>query len=84
MATRPTPIETLESLGIERTIKTVCLDFDGVIHSYRSGWKGEGNIPDPPIHGVRESIIELRKRYRVVIQDDTTADGLAARTEHSP
>lgn len=73
LATRPTPVEMLEPLGIEPTVKTVCLDFDGVIHSYRSGWKGESSIPDPPIHGVREAIAQLRKRYRVVIHSARSA-----------
>lgn len=27
------------------------LDFDGVIHSYTSGWKGADVIPDPPVPG---------------------------------
>ena len=59
--------EQMQKFEIERSVKTVCLDFDGVIHSYRSGWKGVDNIPDPPIHGVREAISHLRKRYRVVV-----------------
>jgi hypothetical protein len=29
----------------------LCLDFDGVLHSYTSGWKGAAVIPDPPVPG---------------------------------
>jgi hypothetical protein len=67
LATRPAPVELLESLGIDHKVKTVCLDFDGVIHSYRSGWQGESTIADPPIHGVDQAIAALRRRYRVVV-----------------
>ena len=36
--------------------KIICLDFDGVIHSYTSGWKGPRNIPDDPVKGAFEWI----------------------------
>ena len=39
---------------------TVVFDFDGVIHSYTSGWKGVANIPDPPVPGIREALADLR------------------------
>ena len=38
--------------------KILCLDFDGVIHSYTSGWKGPRSIPDPPVPGALEAIVE--------------------------
>lgn len=48
--------------------KTVVFDFDGVIHSYTSGWKGEGVIPDPPVPGIKEAINEIRTAgYEVVV-----------------
>jgi hypothetical protein len=67
LATRPAPVEVLERLGITRPRRTVCLDFDGVLHSYRSGWCGAEVIPDPPIHGTRDAVARLRQQYRIVV-----------------
>ena len=54
---------------------TVVFDFDGVIHSYQSGWKGAGEIPDPVVPGIVEAIDELRAGgYRVVVVSTRCAD----------
>lgn len=47
--------------------KTAVFDFDGVIHSYKSGWKGITVIPDPPVDGIKHAIEVIRKKYRVVV-----------------
>lgn len=48
--------------------KTVVFDFDGVIHSYTSGWLGETTIPDPPVPGIREDLKEIHSAgYEVVV-----------------
>lgn len=39
--------------------KIICVDFDGVLHSYTSGWKGATDIPDPPVPGAIEWLIAL-------------------------
>lgn len=31
--------------------KILCVDFDGVLHSYSSGWKGADVVSDPPVEG---------------------------------
>jgi hypothetical protein len=67
LVTRAAIDTILLPLGIVRLRRTVCLDFDGVLHSYRSGWCGAEVIPDPPIHGTRESVALLRQQYRVVV-----------------
>ena len=36
----------------------ICVDFDGVIHSYTSGWKGVSIIPDDPVPGAIEWLRE--------------------------
>ncbi len=45
----------------------LCLDFDGVIHSYASGWKGAAIIPDPPVPGVWRFIRTAQKYFIVAI-----------------
>lgn len=35
----------------------ICVDFDGVIHSYTSGWQGVDVISDPPVDGAIEWLI---------------------------
>ncbi len=52
--------------------QTVILDFDGVVHSYQSGWKGAAVIPDLPTPGAREAIARLREVYTVVIVSSRT------------
>jgi hypothetical protein len=45
----------------------LCLDFDGVIHSYTSGWKGIDVIPDPPVDGAIEFLYEAIEHFNVCI-----------------
>jgi len=45
----------------------LCLDFDGVIHSYTSGWKGADVIPDPPVEGAAAFIDRALNHFRVCI-----------------
>jgi hypothetical protein len=45
----------------------LCLDFDGVIHSYSSGWKGADVIPDPPVDGAMRFIWDATEHFRVAI-----------------
>ena len=48
--------------------KRVVFDFDGVIHSYVSGWKGATIIPDSPVSGIKEAIENIRKAgYEVCV-----------------
>lgn len=48
--------------------QTVVFDFDGVINSYKSGFKGIGVIPDEPVKGIKEAISEIRQAgYEVIV-----------------
>lgn len=59
---------------------TLCVDFDGVIHSYVSGWKGAAIIPDPPVPGALNWLYEASKHFTVVIYSSRSkeAEGITA------
>jgi len=45
----------------------LCLDFDGVIHSYSSRWQGADVIPDPPVEGAIAFMLGALRHFDVVI-----------------
>lgn len=48
-------------------MKTIAIDFDGVIHKYSGGWK-DGSIYDVPVEGAFQAIRKLMdKGYSVFI-----------------
>lgn len=60
--------------------KTICFDFDGVLHSYRRGWTGL-NPEDPPVPGAQEAVRKITEMgYDVVVHSARArdAEGVAA------
>lgn len=48
--------------------KIVAIDFDGVIHAFRTPWYNAAFIPDGAVPGVRETLIELASDgWRVIV-----------------
>jgi len=45
----------------------LCVDFDGVIHRYTSGWKGPLVISDDVVPGFFEWLDEASQHFRVVV-----------------
>lgn len=45
----------------------LCLDFDGVMHSYTSGWQGADVCNDPPVPGLFEFLADAQDHFRVVV-----------------
>lgn len=52
---------------MKRFRKNICLDFDGVTHSYTSKWEGPEIAPDPPVEGMVAFIQELAQHYDITI-----------------
>ncbi len=50
----------------------LCLDFDGVIHSYTSRWQGACVVSDPPVPGAFEFIVKALETYEVAIFSSRT------------
>ena len=46
---------------------TLCMDFDGVIHGYQSGFQGHRIIPDPPVPGALDFLSKAVDTFDVAI-----------------
>lgn len=57
-----------------RRRETICVDFDGVIHSYGSGWLGGTVIPDPPVPGAIDWLVQVDERYEIAIFSTRTIE----------
>jgi hypothetical protein len=51
----------------------LCLDFDGVLHSYTSGWVSHDFIPDPPVPGAMEFLYAAIQVFDVKIFSSRSA-----------
>lgn len=63
---------------------TVCIDFDGVVHSYTTGWRDIDVIPDVPVPGAFDAIRRFqRDGWEVCIfsSRSNSAKGLLAMRE---
>ncbi|RPJ51449.1 MAG: hypothetical protein EHM21_02710 [Chloroflexi bacterium] len=52
------------------------LDFDGVCHSYTSGWQGVDVIPDPPVHGLEAFLEAALSSFEVSIHSSRSAENI--------
>jgi FMN phosphatase YigB (HAD superfamily) len=46
---------------------TIALDFDGVLHSYKSPWKNARHIPDPAVPGAIEWLLKALDHFEIAI-----------------
>jgi hypothetical protein len=71
-------------------MKILCIDFDGVIHSYSSGWQGADVASDPPVPGAIEFLHQAVRHFKVMILSSRsdTGGGIMAMKEflyrHAP
>jgi hypothetical protein len=52
----------------------LCVDFDGVIHSYTSGWHGATVVPDPPVKGALAWLWKATEWFNVQVYSSRSKD----------
>jgi hypothetical protein len=62
----------------------LCCDFDGVLHSYTSGWKGADVVADPPVEGAIRFLTDASDKFELHIYSSRSHQpgGIAAMHEY--
>jgi len=61
--------------------KIICIDFDGVLHAYTSGWHGAGVVMDGPVPGAMGALMAYwRAGLKIAVYSSRSShpDGIAA------
>ena len=66
-----------------RKKQILVLDFDGVLHSYTSSWKGAHVAGDPPTHGAMDFLREAMQHFEVHILSARSQTPEGRRVMHS-
>jgi hypothetical protein len=65
-------------------MKTLCIDFDGVLHSYTHGWKGVERVDDPPVPGAIKFLLDcLASGFNVCIYSSRSKEEVGLEAMHS-
>ena len=51
----------------KKRLPILCLDFDGVLHSYESGWTGADNVADESVPGAMRFLDSATMHFQVAI-----------------
>ena len=63
------------TLIVDRMSKPIlCLDFDGVCHSYTSSWQGIDVIPDPAVPGLFEFLEAAKEVFDIQVFSSRSED----------
>jgi hypothetical protein len=52
----------------------LCLDFDGVLHSYTSGWTLIDQIKDPPVPGAMDFLLSASQHFQIHVFSSRSKD----------
>jgi len=52
----------------------LCLDFDGVMHSYTSGWQGVDVCDDPPVEGLLDFLLVAMENFDVQVYSSRSSE----------